>query len=285
MSRIVLDRLCIQKCRKKQCADCGKCTNKSCIRDNCNCNNTLQTNIAIGNRSTKWSGRIIPGVDVPTVQPGALTLDFRKLERSTIQKINTTIPNMIDNSDAADLSEVNRLLVLNSDDIPGKNRRWHSNIDQFSSEEISRMSNYCHRAYDSLCKLVLPNDALSLQNYTTKADQTEWTEISRRWTNTAKELPFCAERSAILALICQEQNRKKLPPITKEAFALHRRNATILRNGKELPIRATLYTRYIPEQILKAVQFILSPANVITVSWKNLELIWMNGGEPIKLII
>jgi hypothetical protein len=33
------------------------------------------------------------------------------------------------------------------------------------------------------------------------------------------------------------------------------------------------------------VQFILSPVNVTTISWKNIELIKMEGGLPVKIII
>ena len=95
MIRIPLDPLCSKQCKKGKCKVCQKCTHKYCPRpqSKCNCNTeatTATTNEAFdrGERSTKWDGHIIPGIDVPTVP---LSFNFRTQAQGTIKKIDQTI--------------------------------------------------------------------------------------------------------------------------------------------------------------------------------------------------
>jgi hypothetical protein len=212
----------------------------------CICNEPAltQTSLIEGERSTRWIGNIIPGVDVPVIP---LTLTMQTQPVNTITKIDKTIPNLEDiaKMEKVDVSEINRVLALRNDLLPGKSRRANHKMNEFSKEETIRMSNYCKNALQCICKIVLHKDPDAL--FTTVADGTEnmeWAEISKRWTEIALLLPACAERNAILAFICNEESRKNLPSISKESFSRHRRNAKILMNGNELPTRANLYTRY-----------------------------------------
>ena len=137
MIRIRLDPLCAKRCKRKKCPVCHRCTHPSCPRPDSKCNCTESSNndllILSESRSTKWDGHITPGIDVPIIP---LTLDIRQQDKTAIESIDKFMPNMIESLDAAELSEVNQVLSLNTDPIPGKSRRWHSTIKDFSIEEI-----------------------------------------------------------------------------------------------------------------------------------------------------
>jgi hypothetical protein len=70
-----------------------------------------------------------------------LRIDFKNQSSASIKAVDRTIPNLIDNSflDAVDLAEADRLFGFKSLNVPGKSRRASSSLNNFSSEETSRM--------------------------------------------------------------------------------------------------------------------------------------------------
>jgi len=180
MIRIPLHPLCSKHCKKGKCKDCQRCNHKYCPRPEakCICNEKapIQTTIIEGQRSTKWIGKITPGVDVPIIP---LTLTMETQPENTLAKIDKTIPNLeeISKMEEVDVSGINRVLAVKNDLLPGKGRRAKQKINEFTKEEIIRMSNYCKNALQSICRTVLPEDADKLFNSVVEGTEMEWSDI------------------------------------------------------------------------------------------------------------
>jgi hypothetical protein len=282
-----MDPECKIKCRQKQCPnqDCRLCTKKGCPRG-CKCISVQESNVVDGERIGKWIPVVRKGIDVPLVP---LTLSAKEMSHDTIHKIQRNIVPKTILSDLearlVDLKKVNSVLGIQSSHVPAQSKRYHSKLADLTNEEISRLVYYLRRSQEEICRKLLPNDHEALISRASQGNPNEWIKICTEWTEIARGLPACPEQNAILAMICSEQSRANLPMVNKQAFAKSRRNARILRGGNTIPTRATLYSRYNPDFVKRAVYFILNPKNVTTVSWKNLELLWMDGGLPIKVSI
>jgi len=113
------------------------------------------------------------------------------LYNTSKKEIDKTVPNLFDNSitDAADVTEVNRVFMINDHNIPGKIKRCRSYVKDFNTNELQRMSTYAHNVLESICKRILPMDFEQLHKYVITGEENEWIVISARWTKVAQELP------------------------------------------------------------------------------------------------
>jgi hypothetical protein len=118
------------------------------------------------------------------------SLEFRNQSNASIKAIDRTIPNLIDNSflDVVDLAEVDRLFGFKSLNVPGKSRRASSSLNNFSSEEITRMRFYARKVLESVCFKLLPNDSQKLLLQIKEGEEeNKLIDIANRWTKIAQD--------------------------------------------------------------------------------------------------